>query len=169
MNGMYIWTMAEDNYEDPVVKISTIGNLETCKRAFFANEFDTLVTELKSKPYNFFSAEYKDASDMDGKMSFIAKNLNSGFVQQLDGNAKYLFSVFRCHQPDQTASNYVFKSLWIVNVSSTDFPAVLGSTYESFNFTVVDASDESQFTTFVNDFKKKSSDDETLVGEKYFH
>jgi Elongation factor 1 gamma, conserved domain len=161
--------MAEENFEDPVVKFTCVGNLETCKRAFFANEFKTFEDELKSKPWCLYKAVYKFGSDKDGCPDYNARNLNSGFVQSLNGQAKYLFCAFRCVQPKEDEKKYEYPSLWISNVADPDLKPLLGSFYDDFEWTRVDATSETDFSSFMESFKKTPDDNVSVIGEKYFH
>lgn len=152
----------EEVYNDPVVKHSTIGNLETAKRLFFNNDFDSFVKEIKQKPYKLYNCTFKYASDFEGRPEYIARNLNRGLCKEMDDYKKYLMCVFRCYQVGDRV--YEYKSQWIVNTND-ELSKVLGDRYEDFEWVEV-ASDSSD--SFFEEFKKKQ-ESENLVTEDYVH
>jgi hypothetical protein len=153
----------EETYIDPVTKYSTIGNLENAKRAFFNNDYDGFIKEINEKPYKFFVCNYKYSSDFDGRPDFIARNLNRGFVKDLEDNKKYFMSVFRCVKKEEKV--YDYKSLWIVNTND-EISSILGSRYEDFSWTEI--TDDINKNTFFCDFKKQEEND-NIVSEDYLH
>jgi hypothetical protein len=152
----------DEVYNDPVTKYSTIGNLENAKRAFFNNDYDGFLKEVKSKPYKLFVCSYNYSSDFDGRPEFIARNLNRGFVKDLEDNKKYFMCVFRCTKQEEKV--YQYKSLWIVN--TTDLNTILGIRYDDFTWSEI--TDEFNTNTFFQDFKKQEEND-NLVSEDYLH
>jgi hypothetical protein len=153
----------EEIYNDPITKYSTIGNLENAKRAFFNNDYDGFVKEINSKPYKLFVCNYKYSSDYDGRPDFIARNLNRGFVKDLEDNKKYFMCVFRCIKKDDKI--YDYKSLWIVN-SNDQINLILGSRSEDFFWTEI--TDDLNKNTFFTDFNKQENN-ENIVSEDYLH
>lgn len=159
----------EENYNDPVAKFTTIGNLENCKRGFFNNENELFISELKSKPYKFFDVTYKFSDDYTGRPSFIARNLNRGFVKDLEDFRKYFFVVFRCKEISE--KTYSYASKWIVNTTD-DIKKIIGERYDDFEWKEVNSSGITEFNNFINDFMKQDKTDEDvpgLVNEEYVH
>ena len=151
--------MEEDNdvtYNDPVVKHDTIGNLEGAKHAFFNGNLDEFVTEMKSKEYKYYKATYKYWDDYTGRPDFIARNLNRGFVQNLDDKRKYFLTCFRCNETEP--KTYQFVSYWVVNTS--DHKKVLDSTYDDFDW------EDVTFDVFFENFKRNP---DNCVTEDYLH
>jgi hypothetical protein len=148
----------EVNYEDPVEKFQTFGNLEKSKQAFFNKKYDTFESELAKIPCKFFEATYKFSSDMDGKPSFIASNLNSGLVKELDDMRKYFLVVFRCVKTD---TGYTYTSMWISN--TPDVQCIYKSRYDDFEWTDVSSDAPADFLA-----RFRPTDGE-VVSEKYVH
>ena len=117
--------------QEKKVAFTKIGNLEAVKRAFCNKEFDEFKNLLGQEPhFHFMTAEYKYAEDYDGKMDFIVKNKNRGFVQAFDKLRAYFFIAFSCFKKDDHVQ---FKSFWIVNTTD-DLKTVLGDEYDDFTF-----------------------------------
>lgn len=155
----------EEVYNDPVAKYSTIGNLENAKRAFFNNDYDGFLKEIKAKPYKFYVSAYKYSEDLDERPEFIARNLNRGFVKDFEGSKKYFMSVFRCIKSTTREKSYEYTSLWIVNTTD-GLDKILGSRYDDFTWTQY--TDETNISSFFEDFKRKEEQD-NLVSEDYLH
>ncbi len=155
----------EEEYSDnefvaPIEKFSTIGNLENAKRFFFNGNFEEFQKEIKSKPYKFYCVNYKYNSDFDGRMDFIARNFNRGFVQEFENIRKYFMIVFRCNEVEPKV--YQFTSQWIVNTNDT-IETVIKSRYDDFDFQEITG--EHDITTFMDNFKKT----ENYLSEEYVH
>ena len=148
--------VVEENFNDPVEKFDTFGNLENTKRAFFNKEYEVFETELKKIPCKFYYATFRDSSEMDGRPDFVAKNFTTGLVKELDDFRKYFLTVFRCFKNDN--GTYTYESLWIVNTS--DVKKLYKDRYD--DFTWKDADDN-----FLNLFRPCEADN--LVNEKYLH
>lgn len=159
----------EETFTDPVAKFTTIGNLENSKRGFFNNDFELFTNELKEKPYKFYNVSYKYFDDFTGRPSFIARNLNRGFVKDLEDFRKYFFVVFRCKEISE--KTYEYSSKWIVNTTD-DIKNIIGERYDDFEWKEVNSADITEFNNFINDFMKLEKDDEDvpgLVSEDYVH
>jgi hypothetical protein len=138
----------------------TFTNMEDMKRAFCNNEIDEFIKLLKSQPYLFYKAEYKYASDMDGKPDYVARNFVKGFIKNLDDYRKYFFNCFRCYESDRT---YKYPSWWIVN-TPTDMPTILGDYVDDFTFTQLGSDD---LDKFIKEFNKVPED--SVLAESYLH
>ena len=149
----------EENYQEPVRKFNTFGNLENAKRAFVSRDYDKFEQELKLAPYCFFRSTYNYPSLFDGKFDFIAANFTSGLVQELDNYRKYFFVVHRCVQPTSTEKKYEFKSMWIVNTSSVE--DIYGDRYNDFTFSQVDSSNTEELDCFLKEFRHQYVLEET--------
>ena len=146
----------EITYTDPILKYDTIGNLEKAKHAFFNNELDEFVKEMTSKEYKYCKAVYKYNEDYSGRPDFVVRNLNRGFIQNLDDVRKYFLTCFRCNEVDTKV--YSFESYWVIN---TQDPAkVLESVYEDFTWTNI------TFEEFYEKFKRVG---ENCITEDYLH
>lgn len=152
----------EDITDEPKINAETHCSMEEIKRAFFNNEFDTFNELIKQYPFCFYKADYKYASDNDGKPEFMAKNLVSGFVKGMEDYSKYFLTCFRCYKNND---KYEYPSFWIVNIKSNDIKEVIGSLYDDYDFIKVT---ESDLETFLLDLRKKTNDDSLLI-EKYIH
>jgi len=160
----------EDGDDDEPIKevkpvFSTITNMEDIKRAFFSKDYDTAYQLIRQHPFKFYKANYKYASDNDGRPAFVAKNLLRGFVQSLDDYRKYLMVGFRCIQIEE--KKYSYPSYWIVN-SNDDLQTILGSIYDDFAFIPV-VEEERIVRMYRNMQKNEDETDEALIGEVYLH
>ena len=153
-----------DEVVEALPKFPTIGNLENGKRAFFNGDFEIFQKEVMSKPYRFFTCYYKYSSDYTGKPDFIARNLNNGFIKQLEDYRKYLMCVFRCTKVLNTMFSYT--SLWIVNTTE-DINKVIGSISEDFDWEEI--KDESHKKSFLDEFRKQEENDQEIISECYLH
>jgi hypothetical protein len=168
---LYYNTKMSDNEEDYQEKPTTYHtfckSLESCKRNFFTKDYAAFKTELCATPCEFYTVNYRYSSDKDGAPAFVAKNMNSGFVKELDDLRKYFFCVFRCNKIPDT-SNYEYVSQWIVNTPS--LKEVFGERYEDFEWTKVEQEGVDEFLT---KFQPLVGDDlpevPTLVSENYVH
>lgn len=150
----------ETNYEDPVIKYDTVGNLENSKRAFFTDKDSTILkTELSTKPYQLYHIEYKYSSDYDGSMDFVARNVVHGMMNNYDSFRKYMFMVYRCYVVDNKRQ-YKYDGYVVSNTS--DIQKVLGDKYDDFTWTQMTDIDEFMMH-FVN------STEENLLHESYLH
>jgi len=160
----------EDEDDDEPIKevkpvFSTITNMEDIKRAFFSKDYDTAYQLIRQHPFKFYKANYKYASDNDGRPAFVAKNLLRGFVQSLDDYRKYLMVGFRCISIVE--NHYSYPSYWIVN-SNDDLKTILGSIYDDFAFIPV-VEEERIVRMYRNMQKNEDETDEALIGEVYLH
>ena len=158
-----------DDDDEPIKEVkpvfSTITNMEDIKRAFFSKDYDTAYQLIKQHPFKFYKANYKYASDNDGRPAFVAKNLLRGFVQSLDDYRKYLMVGFRCISIVE--NRYSYPSYWIVN-SNDDLQNILGSIYDDFAFIPV-VEEERIVRMYRNMQKNEDETDEALIGEVYLH
>ncbi len=88
------------------------SSLENAKRMFTNGQYDEFRQEIKSAPFSLYRGQYQFASDNDGKPAFIAKNLLTGFVRNLEDVRKYVYGAFKC---EITATGYGYPSLLIIN------------------------------------------------------
>lgn len=156
----------EANYEDPVVKVDTIGNLEGAKRAFFNNQTDEFMRELTSvtTPYRYFRAVYKFADEFAGRAAFIASNFNRNLVREFGEHRKYFFCAFRCFADSVENKNYTYESYWIVNTPA-DLETIIGSRLHDFE--VEEMTDISQFVSGFN--RREMKETEPMVSQEYVH
>lgn len=166
--------LSEDNYKiENIITFPIVTNMEDIKRAFFNKEYDIFRDLLKNHKFGYFNVEYEFSRENYNKPEYIAKNLVSGFVRNIEDNAKYFLTCFRCYRDtnisykDDTA--YIYPSLWIVNIDTPNYlealEHILGSVYHDFIFTQLD---EDNIESFLNEFEKKEIND-TLLIEKYVH
>jgi hypothetical protein len=163
----------EANYNDPVVKHTTIGNLEGLKRSFFGIYRSSDVesdqtpeqcktafeTELLGSSFLFFKASFKNSDEYTGRYEFIARNFNKGLVREFDEFSKYFFNVFRCYCVDTEAKKYDYISYWIVN--TTDELKTITDRVDDFTLEPVDKAE------FLVNFVKQTND--ALISEEYVH
>ena len=157
----------DDNYSEPVKKFECITNMEEIKRAFFNKNYENFNTEVKNK-FPLYSATYNHSSDYDGSAEYIAKNLVTGFIRNLEDYRKYLMVCFRCYKinSENNSAKYKYKSLWIVNTKE-QLNNLIGSFYDDFEFTKVD---ESEINTFLESIKHEDNEKQPqLLLEKYLH
>jgi hypothetical protein len=146
---------------------STITDMEEIKRAFFNKDYDTFEELMKAHEFKLYKANYKYASDNDGKASFIAKNLLRGFVQSLENYRKNFIVCFRCILVDFENNKYKYPSYWILN-SNDELKVILGSQYDDFDFILVETEDAKK--TMLTKMRKHIDDsDDALIGENYLH
>ncbi len=153
----------EPNYEEKAKTYETFGNLEGFKRAFFNKDYETATNELNAKPYLYFLAKYKYGNDNDGRPDFIAKNLNTGFVKELEDVRKYFTVCFRCYLVDSEEKKYSYTSYWVVNTPS--MKEILGSRYDDYEWVQV-MNDNNE--DFIRIMKQKDGED-NVISEKYLH
>jgi hypothetical protein len=150
---------------DTVITYQTITNMEDIKRAFFNKEYDIFRELVKNHKFGYFMVEYDFSHENYNKPEYIAKNLVSGFVRNIEDYNKYFLTCFRCYKNDNA---YIYPSLWIVNIDTSDYleaiENILGSIYHDFIFT--ELADGLEY--FLNEFEKKEIND-TLLIEKYVH
>jgi hypothetical protein len=160
----------EDQIEDDVPKdlkpvYSTIVNMEDIKRAFFNKDYITFNDVIREHPFKYYHANYKYASDNNGRPTYIAKNLLRGFVQGLDDYRKYFIVCFRCLK--EANECYSYPSYWIVN-SNDEIKTILGSLYDDYEFNLVE--DQNEITNLLKKMEKnENEEDDTLIGEIYLH
>lgn len=174
--------LPEDDIDEvkDIITFSTITNMEDIKRAFFNGEYDTFRKLLKDHKFGYFNVEYEFSHENSNKPEYIAKNLVSGFVRNIEDNAKYFLTCFRCYKDSNThyknsnthceeGTAYMYPSLWIVNIDTSDYlqalEHILGSVYHDFIFTRLD---ENSIEYFLNEFERKEINDALLI-EKYVH
>ena len=159
----------EDEEEIKEVKpvYSTITNMENLKREFFNKEYVNFQESIKQHPFKMYQANYKYASDNDGRPEFVARNLLRGFIQGLDDYRKYLLVCFRCILQDVENKKYSYPSYWIVN-SNDDLSFILGSLYDDYDFNLIE-SDEIKMNIMLEMEKKEQEENVSLVGESYLH
>lgn len=163
----------EANYTDPVVKHTTIGNMEGLKRSFFGiyrsadadgemtpeQAKTAFVDELRSSSFLLYKATFKNADEYTGRYEFIARNFNKGLVREFDEFSKYFFNVFRCYCVDAEAKRYEYVSYWVVNTTDD-----LVSITDRVNDFVCEPVDKEEF---IARFFKETNDQ--LVSEEYVH
>ncbi len=155
----------EENFSDPVLKFSTITNMETIKRTFFAKEYDEFQKLVKEHPFKYYMATYRYSSDKDGAPEYSAKNLLGGFVRGLDDYKKYLFVKFSCVCINHECKHYSYPSMWIVN-SEDSIESIIGSSYQDYDFIEV----TEHMDSFLTNFRRCDIEQtENLVDEKYVH
>ncbi len=148
----------EETYNEPQAKFSTIGNLESAKRAFFNNQHDEFTKAIDQKEYKYMKCIYKYSSDYDNRPEFIARNFNRGLAKDLDDYRKYFMCVFRCIKKENNTYEYV--SYWIVNTNDS-IDKIIGSRYDDFEW------NETDKTLFIEKFNK--SNEESVISEDYVH
>ncbi len=153
----------EENFNEPVVKYTTIGNLENAKKAFFNSDFETFKKELTSKPYKYYKCNYKFNDDYEGRPTFVARNLNNGFVKELDEFRKYFMVCFRCDEKEPNTKKYNYTSLWIVNTTD-NIEKIISSRYDDFEWNEITIEDSNN--SFFDEFKKT---DDIYISEEYLH
>ena len=157
----------EENYAEPVEKFECIINMEDLKRAFFNGDYEVFNSIVRKTNFLLYFANYKYSSDKDGAAEFIAKNLITGFIRNLEDYKKYLMVCFRCNlntTPKLANNNeYEYKSLWIVN-TTVPLKNIIGSFYDDFDFVKVNEIDIENFLETI----KKSKESNLLI-EKYLH
>lgn len=159
----------EDEEEIKEVKpvYSTITNMENLKREFFNKEYVNFRESMKQHPFKMYQANYKYASDNDGRPEFVARNLLRGFIQGLDDYRKYLLVCFRCILQDVENKKYSYPSYWIVN-SNDDLSVILGSLYDDYEFSPIEL-EEDKLNIMLEMEKKEQEENVSLVGESYLH
>ena len=156
----------DETFEGVKQKFNTIVNMEDIKRAFCNKDYDNFETLVQPHPFKYYYAQYKYESDKDGSPEFVAKNLQRGFVRNLEDYRKYLFVCFRCVLTDQEKKTYSYPSMWIVN-STEPLANIIGSLHEDFNFVEVEQPNLVQFMTT---FRKINFDEFTnVIDELYAH
>jgi hypothetical protein len=152
--------MEEDNHEDVKKNYTCISDLETLKRLFFNmyTEEDNMnfLNEINLQTYKFYYLKYKYDSDMNNKATFMASNLNKGFVKRFDDYKKYLFGVFRCYQKD---TNYMYDGFLLYNAVES-IEEVIGDNIDDFEYSVIN------LESFLEGIKKLGDD---VLDEKYIH
>jgi hypothetical protein len=158
----------EENYELPVPKFTTIGNMEDLKRAFFSGEYSQFEEIVKASPYKFYQATYKFASDKNGAPDYSARNLIKGFTRSFDDYRKYFMICFRCIQSldSSTELKYSYPSIWIVNAIEP-IENIIGSNVE--NFDLVEASDPDYIKELLLQMRKMDKETPGLIGEGFVH
>jgi hypothetical protein len=157
----------EDEIKEVKPVYSTITNMENLKREFFNKEYVNFQESIKEHPFKMYQANYKYASDNDGRPEFVARNLLRGFIQGLDDYRKYLLVCFRCILQDVENKKYSYPSYWIVN-SNDDLSVILGSLYDDYEFTMIE-SDESKMNMMLEMEKKEQEENQYIIGESYLH
>ena len=142
----------EECFDDPVVKYQTTGELETCKRAFVNQEFDSFKQQVLSGKFRVHESIYRYSSDYDGLSELAIRNRVSGLCQSLGAHRRYCFVAIKCLKNE---SQYIFKLYWIVN---TDIKNVLKDDYDDYEWSEIDLSnsDDSNYIDFENRFKEET-------------
>ena len=150
----------EENHEDVKKNYTCIADLEILKRLFFnmyTNEdYINFYNEINLHKYKFYHLEYKYNDDMKNKATFMASNLNKGFVKRFDDYKKYLFGVFRCHQINEL---YEYRGFLLYNAMES-IEEVIGDNIDDFEYSVI------ELDIFLEKIKKLSDD---VFDEKYIH
>lgn len=159
----------DENYEDVKKTFPTFGNLEGAKRALTNSDFEKFKEEIKAKPYNFYRGSYKYNRDNDNKPAFIATNLLTGFVKNMEDWKKFFFCGFRCVYSSDTGI-YEYPSIWIANCADSDAKQMLDIYFEDHGLTLINSDQiDSIIEEFVTYFKtNKLDDDQTVLGTKFF-
>lgn len=140
--------MADDcDYEEPVVKLQTTGNLEECKRSFVNKEFVSFKQEIQSGKFKAYEATYKYSTDYDGSNELVIRNRVSGLCQNFGAHRRYCFIAIKCHKLNN--NKYLFTSYWIVN---TDIKELMKDDYDDYDWNEVDLTD---YVSFENKFKEE--------------
>jgi len=140
---------------------STFSNMEDVKRACFNNQFESFKQLCDEQGYLFYEGEYNYNSDMDGKPDFVAGNLVTGFVRNLDDKKKYFLNCYRCYANEDNTYRYV--SYWIVNTDSPLTEVTKGCS-DDFTMTKVEKDNLDEFLQ-----KFQASTEDNLVNERYLH
>ena len=165
----------KDDDDEDVVETKktykTFRNMEDLKRAFCNNEYDRFkelcLVQDEGQPYMFYEATYKNSADMDGKPDYVAKNLVTGFVRNLENARPYFFNCFRGYSNDSTNdSSYTYRSLWIVNTDAL-LAEVTDGCSDDFTFVQIDRNDAEAVQKFLTEFGR--STEPNLIKEAYLH
>jgi len=151
----------ENEYVEKKPNYNTFNNMEDLKRAFFNNEIDTFIKMCREQKYLFFEGAYNYNSDMDGRPKFVATNLVSGFVRNLEDKRKYFLNCFRCYANED--GTYTYSSYWIVNTDAS-ISEVTEKFSDDFTFTQVE---NDGLDAFLQKFQK--STEENMINEVYLH
>ena len=144
-----------------VLRSSKVGNLEVCKRLFFAvkdNDYVEFTGHLKESGYNFYVAEFNSSAEYNGRPNFVLGNVLSGLTQQLESDVRSFFAHFTCtknpdyDESDSSSSQYKFTSYWIsgLSLSMDTYETYYNNWFSNFTFTKVETDD---IINFLNNFK----------------
>lgn len=160
----------EETFVEKKKTYPTFNNMEELKRSFCNGEKDNFLKLCREQKYLFFEGNYKHAGDMNGKADYVAKNLVTGFVRNLEDRRNYFFNCYRCYantnantNSDADANTYSYTSLWIVNTDS-DLTEVTEGCVDDFVLTKVEPGD---LDRFLEQFQK--SEESNLLKETYLH
>jgi len=165
----------KDDEDEDVVETKktykTFRNMEELKRAFCNNEYDRFkelcLVQDENPPYLFYEATYKNSADMDDKPDYVAKNLVTGFVRNLENARPYFFNCYRGYAKDDDYLNrYTYTSLWIVN-TDTPLAEVTDGCSDDFTFVQIDRNDADTIQKFLAKFER--STEPNLIKEAYLH